>query len=175
MEKIAILGLGYSLSEFKVEDFDLSIGVNDIWRIVKSDVVVCLNPAKDFNPERLQVINNCKPKVFYSQIINWDTRPDFQKIDLIPGYPDVFCNLDYNGFYKSYCSPFVATQIAYKYYFADEIHLFGVDFINHPHLNRQLCSKIKIHFKNLKVALAIKNCELIIHGEGILKNLNCSV
>lgn len=118
------------------------------------------------------MINNCKPKAFYSQIVNWDTRPDFVKIDIIPGYPaDRFVDLDVRGYYKSYCSPFVAVQIAYKYYFAEEIHLFGVDMTNHPQLNGEICSKIKIHFRNLKSALLDKNCPLIIHGEGILKDI----
>jgi hypothetical protein len=170
MEKIAVLGIGPSLKEYNL-NFRFSIGVNDIWRFVKTNAVVCLDYQKAFTPDRLKVINECTPDIFYSQIINWDTRSDFKKIDLLPGYPDVFCNLNLPAFQKSYCSPFVAVQIAYKYYFADEIHLFGVDLLNHPHLDSKLCAIIKKHFINLKAALIQKNCELIIHGEGILKNI----
>jgi len=171
-KKIAILGLGCSISDFKAEDFELSIGVNDIWRIVKSDVVVCLNYQKDFIPDRLKVINECKPKAFYSHIVHWDTRPDFVKIEIQPGYPADRCvNLDIPAYSKSFCSPFVAAQIAYKIYYATEIHLFGCDMVNHPHLNGELCNKIKNHFRNLKVALEAKNCKMIVHGEGILKDI----
>jgi len=169
--KIAVLGLGPSLEEFIKEDYDLCIGVNDIWRYVDADAVVCLDHRKVFNADRLKYIDDCKPKAFYSQIINWDTRPDFQKIDFLPGYPDHHCRLDIPAYQKSYCSPFVAVQIAWKVYKSDEIHLFGVDLTDHPHLDRVLCAKIKRHFKNLKTALAEKNCSLIVHGQGILTDL----
>ena len=169
--KIAVLGLGPSLKDFNPADFKLSIGVNDIWRYVKSEVVACFNQPSNFTYERMQIINDCKPQAFYSQIVNYDTRPDFVKIDILPGYPDNFCNLDLKEFYKSYCSPFIAVQIAYRFYEATEIHLFGVDLTNHLYLNRKLCEKIKLHFCNLKIALLDKNCIFVVHGEGILKNL----
>jgi hypothetical protein len=172
MAKIAILGLGPSIGLFNQADFELSIGVNDIWRVIKSDVVVCLNYQKVFNQDRLKYIDESKPKAFYSQIVNWDARPDFKKIDISPGYPaDRYVNLDVPGYYKSYCSPFVAVQIAYKVYGATEIHLFGVDMTNHPHLDHALCDKIKMHFRHLKIALLDKNCLLIVHGDGILKDI----
>ncbi len=169
--KISILGLGPSLALFIKDDYDICIGVNDIWRSVETDIVVCLNPRKDFTPDRLKYIDGCKPQVFYSQIVAWDTRPDFRKINILPGYPDVFCKLDDPAFQKSYCSPFVAAQIGWKYYDASEIHLFGVDMINHPHLDQQLCGKIKMHFRHLKTALLGKNCIFVVHGDGILKDL----
>jgi hypothetical protein len=169
--KIAVFGMGSSLSEFVKEDYCLSIGVNDIWQFVNTDVVVCLDPFKNFNHERLKVIQECKPEAFYSQIVNWDIHSNFKKIDIAPGYPDTYCNLNVPAFQKSYCSPFVAVQIAWKIYGATEIHLFGVDLINHPHLDRKLCDKIKMHFRHLKTALTEKECQLIVHGEGILKDL----
>jgi hypothetical protein len=167
--KIAVLGLASSVSEFNAADFDFSIGVNDIWRIVNADAVVCLDNRKAFTQDRLKVIDECKPQAFYSQIVAWDVRPDFRKIDIAPGYPDTYCNL--NAYQKSYCSPFVAVQIAWKIYKATEIHLFGVDLLNHPHLDQQLCVKIKSHFRHLKKALTERGCPLIIHGQGILIDL----
>jgi hypothetical protein len=65
----------------------------------------------------------------------------------------------------------VACEIAYKFYYATEIHLFGVDLINHPHLNGELCNKIVTHFRNLKTTLTENNCKLVIYGNGILKNI----
>lgn len=171
MVKIAVLGLGTSLADFKVEDFDLSVGVNDIWRFVNTDVVVCLDYPKAFTADRWRYIEGCKPKAFYSQIVDYDVRPDFVKINLAPGYPDGGCNINTNFLQKSFCSPFVAVQIAWKYHFADEIHLFGVDMTNHPNLNGDVCEKIKSHFQHLKNALKEKNCLLVVHGEGILKDL----
>ena len=169
--KIAILGLGSSWRLFKKEDYDLSIGVNDVWRNVKTDVLVCLDHAKVFSYDRLKVINESKPKAFYSQIVNWDFRPEFRKLDFYSQYPELVCNLNEAKYEKSFCSPFVAAQIAFKEYGATEIHIFGVDLINHPHLDSRLCARIKKHFINLKTALTKENCKLIIHGEGILKDI----
>ncbi len=171
VKKIAILGLGYSLNEFDPKEFEYSIGVNDIWRYHKTNAVVVLNNAKEFTAERLKIINECTPEVFYSQIVAWDKRKDFQKIDILPGYPDRICSLDQPAFCKSFTSPFVAAQIAYKYYFAEEIHLFGVDLTNHQHVNGSLAVKSKLHFKNLKIVLEQKGCKMIIHGQGILKDI----
>jgi len=169
--RIAILGLGPSIAEYEKDTFDYSIGVNDIWRYHQTDAVVCLDYPKVFKPDRLAVINDCKPKAFYSSMVIWDTRPDFVKINLHPGYPDYSCNIDSPILYKSYCSPFVGVQVAYKYHHATEIHIFGVDLTNHHHLKGKICDKIKLHFTNLKKALEEKGCKLIIHGQGILKDL----
>jgi hypothetical protein len=165
---IAVLGLGSSVNLFDPADFDLSVGVNDIWRIFPADIVVCVDKPQAFTPERMRTIAGCKPQAFYSQAVIWDQRLDFHKIDLLPGYPDNICRLDQPAYYKSFCSPFVAVQIAYKLYAATEIHLFGVDLVNHPHLDRALCARIKIHFRNLNQALKDKGCAMIVHGEGIL-------
>lgn len=166
-----MLGLGQSISLYEENSYDLSIGVNDIWKIVKTDVVVCLNKPNEFIPDRLKWINDSRPEAFYSQAVIWDIRPDFRKIDFIPGYPDRFCKLDSPAYHKSFCSPFVACQVAYKEYHADEIHLFGVDLVDHPHLDKNICAKIKIHFENLNVALKAKGCILMVHGNGILTTL----
>jgi len=165
---IAVVGLGSSRDLFKPEGFDKIIGVNDIWRFYKTDVIVCLDREKAFTPERLKVINESKPEAFYSQVVNWDKRDDFVKINIKEGYPEKICILDRNAMAKSYCSPFVACQVGFWYYGATEIHLFGIDMTNHPHLNGILCAKIKTHFKNLAAALEKKGCKMIIHGNGIL-------
>jgi hypothetical protein len=174
--KIAVLGLGHSLSLFNNEydlkyTFDYTIGVNDIWRSVETQAVVCLDHRRVFNADRLIFIDNCKPEIFYSQIVNYDTRPDFKLIKLFPYFPDSTCNLDSECINKSLCSPFVACGVAYKYHNAKEIHVFGVDLIGHPHLDAGMCQKIKLHFRNLKIALQSKGCDLIIHGLGILKDI----
>lgn len=168
MGKIAVLGLGESLKLFKKEDFDFTIGVNDIWRAVKTDAVVCLNAASSFPGYRLQFIRDCKPKVFYSQITNWDFMSGFFKIEFFPGLPDNFITLNDKKLFKSICSPFVAVQIAYKYHNATEIHIFGVDFTNHPIINGKLLDTVKRHFTNLKNELAKNNVPMIVHGKGIL-------
>lgn len=166
--KIAVLGLGPSIKLFNPVEYELSIGVNDIWRVHHSEIIVCVDNPRAFTPDRYRVIHDSTPKAFYSQMVIWDTRPDFRKIEIIPGYPETFLSLDGSGYYKSYCSPFIACQVAFKEYGADEIHLFGVDLVNHPHLNGDLCAKIRHHFVVLNNALKAKNCRLIVQGNGIL-------
>lgn len=165
---INVLGLGPSLELFQG---GLSIGVNDIWSKVKSDYVVCLDKPDRFTPERLRVINECKPVKFYSQLDDYSQRPDFERIELQPDFPKYICQINLPQLPRSLCSPFVACAIAYKLLKATEIHVYGVDLLNHPHLDASSCERIKLHFRNLKVALVQNNCELIVHGNGILKNL----
>ena len=93
--KIAVLGLGASLAEFTADraSFDTTIGVNDIWARVQTDYVVCLDMPDRFTPERLQVMNACRPRAFYSQLDVdenknpvWAKHPCFVKIILQPAY-----------------------------------------------------------------------------------------
>ena len=171
MGKIAVCGLGPSISLYK-SDYDLTIGVNDIWSKIQTDYIVCLDKKNRFIQERIKTINESRPIKFFSQLDDWSNRSDFQKIELQPYYPDYVCQLGINQLPKSHCSPFVACAIAYNYFHASEIHLFGVDMDNHPNLKGGTLDKIKLHFKNLKISLRQNGCELIIHGDGILKYLN---
>ena len=173
MGKIAILGLGQSLALYEPDNYDTSIGVNDIWRHHKTPYVVCLDHPNVFLKwqDRLKVINECRPTRFYSQIVRWDTHPAFQQITLYPGYPEKHIDIDLPHFYKSFCSPYVSVQIAYKYLDATEIDIYGVDLVNHPHLDRNLCAKIKIHFGHLFTALRKKDVKIQVYGQGILKSL----
>jgi hypothetical protein len=171
MAILAVIGLGPSIDLFHPEDFEMTIGVNDIWSRHPVPAVVCVDHRNAFTPQRLAVIENCRPSVFYTQMNCWEHKPGYKKITIEPGYPDLICRLDQIGFQKSFCSPFIACQIAYRYYDAEEIHLFGVDMTNHPHLDRALCDKIKIHFTNLQRALLAAGSRIIPHGDGILTNL----
>lgn len=170
MGAVAILGTGPSLAEYKGE-FDRTIGVNDIWRYCEVDDLVVLNKQSSFGHDRLAVIQRSKPKVFWSQIVQWDLMPGFRKIEFYPGYPEKFCRLGPLLFERSYCSPFVAAQIAYKFYGATEIHLFGVDMTNHPLLTGTLLPRVQNHFRNLDKALKEKGSCLVIHGKGILADI----
>jgi len=167
MGKIAVCGLGPSIDLYKPE-YDLSIGVNDIWSKVQTDYIVCVDGKHRFIPERLKTINESKPIKFFSQLKDWSDRPDFQLIELLPYYPTAICQLDLKQLPKSHTSTFVACVIAYKYFQATEIHLFGADMTNHPSLKGQTLENIKLHFTNLRIALRQRHCELIVHGNGIL-------
>ena len=116
----------------------------------------------------LKIINDSRPRKFYSQIVTWDHRADFEQIRILPGYPEIAVDLSAPGYYKSYCSPFVAVQVAYRVHDAHEIDLYGVDLTNHPHLDSRICLKIKIHFRNLFRALSAQGVKIHVHGNGIL-------
>ena len=171
MGKIAILGTGDSLSLFDPGNYDTVIGVNDIWRYHRVDALVVLNNQSSFPYDRLKHIKEAEPEVFYSQMVSWDYKKGFRKIDFYPGYPNIICKLEGPPYERSYFSPFVAIQIAYRVYGATEIHLFGVDMTNHPNLKGDILTKMIRHFHNLKTALREKGVEIIVHGSGILKNI----
>lgn len=168
--EIAVLGLGESLKLYKASE-EISIGVNDIWRAVPADYVVCLDERGRFNDERLKTIDECRPQRFYSQLDAWQGRADFYRIKLQEQFPDYVCQLHISTIPKSLCSPFVATALAFKFHGATCIHLYGVDLLNHPHLGPNSCMSILKHFRALKIALAMSGCRLVIHGDGLLRSL----
>lgn len=172
MGKIAVLGLGESLNEFaRNGGWDYTIGVNDIWSVVHTDAVVCVDERDRFTIERQRWIDNSRPQRFYSQLEYWQGRADAYPIELQEMFPDYVCQLHTKKVPKSMCSPFVAAAIAFMYHGAKEVHLYGVDMVNHPHIKDQMQAKIIKHFKALKVALAMEGCQLQVHGNGILKSL----
>ena len=168
---VAILGMGPSLELYK-GDADLTIGVNDIYSKVVTDYIVCVDLPIRFTPERLKIINESKPKYFYTHLGEWSHRPDIYPIELQEQYPKYVCDIDHAAIPKSLCSPFVAAAIAYMLHGATEIHLYGVDMIKHPNIDQAMSKSIYVHFSNLQIALIQKGCKLIVHGEGILKSLN---
>lgn len=169
MGKIAVLGLGESLSLYGGDM--AAIGVNDIWSKYKSDYVVCLDTKSRFDQKRLDIIESCEPIKFYSQLRCWENKKTYEEIYLQIAYPKYVCQLDTDKLPKSLCSPFVAAAIAYKYFKADEIHLFGVDMVDHPLLKGENLDKIILHFSNLNAALKQKGVKLIVHGNGVLQNV----
>lgn len=171
MGKVAVIGLGESRCLYDSSAFDASVGVNDIYRYFATDIVVCVDEKEVFAADRMKYINSCTPDKFLSHLDCYSDRPDFQRIELLPYFPNHVCQIDLKQYPKSLCSPFIACVAAYKIYQPREIHLFGVDLINHPHLDQRMCSTIFRHFQTLKTALNQVDVKLIIHGQGILKPL----
>jgi hypothetical protein len=174
MAKVAVLGLGPSLGLFVPADFDFAIGVNDIWQHHKCEYVVVVDKPERFNnePTRLAALWACRPQRLYSQLDEWRTHPAFFGITLQHPYPTYICQLHLPDVPKSHCSPFVAAAIAYKYHAASEIHLFGVDLLQHPNLHPTTCQRIALHFLRLQEALKQHDSRLVVHGNGLLRGLN---
>lgn len=169
--KTAVLGLGQSIELFNPEGYNFVIGVNDIWKFHKTDVLCVFDKPDKFTKERIDTINRSEPEYFISHLDDYNTRKDFNKIKLQDSFPLYSCNLDSEEYPISMVSPFIACAIAYKIFEATEIHLFGVDMKNHHVINEFKGKQVINHFKNLKIALKEKKCELIVHGDGILRYL----
>ncbi len=176
--KVSVLGLGPSLSLYK-PDGSITVGVNDIWSKVKTDYIVCVDYRFRFDPERLDVIDNSRPIKFITHLpmdekpkeTDWVHMPNYERIKLLPYYPNEICQLNLPEYPKSLVSPFIACAVAFKYLHATEINLYGADMVNHPNIKADDQQRIINHFRNLKVALVQSGCNFIVHGDGILKNL----
>ena len=173
-KKIAVLGLGPSVVEFMAQPkaYQETIGVNDNWRFWHTDYLVCLDRKEKFNDVRRKVIDESRPRHFYTHLDEWQDRADYRPITLQFGYPQHECVLEGEALPKSLCSPFVACAIAYKLLGANELHMFGVDLVDHPHLRDVSVKHIVKHFVNLQRALILKGARIVVHGKGMLLVLN---
>jgi hypothetical protein len=172
MKTIFVLGLGESLKFFR--DFDSpKIGVNDIWQVVETECVVCIDEPLKFTSSRLAVIKSCNPKIFYSPLEDW--RP-FKKSSHYWKMPtrgiaqgEVFKE---NLIYHSVNSPFVACNIAYLLG-AEEIVMYGVDFLSHSKLKGAfIMERIIKDFTWLNDAFKARGVKLFVgHGASRLSEI----
>lgn len=147
---VEVLGLGESL-EFYQANENTTVGVNDIWKKVKTDYVVCVDVPSVFNAERLGAIRATNCKGFYSQCLEWSSLPNFKKIEFA-GSRGSFFDFDTDKFCYSNSSAFVAVVLAYKLG-ATEIIMHGVDFISHKHFKGHSYDKAILDFRNLQKEL----------------------
>lgn len=164
-----VLGLGETLNDYK-GDGSNSIGCNNIWGKVKTQYVVCVDHKKAFTPDRLQTLVDCRPEKFFTHLDEWKDHPCFNRIHLHPAR-GLF---EWRDHYIPYSnnSASVACAIAYRYFKATEIHLYGVDFTNHPKLSgtEMLASAIR-DFKLLNALLIKVGCKIVtrpgsaLHGQ----------
>lgn len=123
-----------------------SIGVNDCWKWGKptDSLLVCNRPSQ-FGQHRYKIINQSKPKYFYTQSDAWPMHlPNKRNRKAIlasnnPDLPEVkyhqWSGSLYRGtvFYAN-TSPFTAISLAF-HLGAKEIILWGVDMVNHKVFN----------------------------------------
>ena len=119
--KAAVLGLGQTLKFLDSREFDFTVGVNDIYSRFKADYVVCVDFRQRFTPDRLMTIDSTVCMGFFSQLEDWRSMPNYQRINLKAPGPTL------QGYGYSNNSPFVAVQVARKLG-AKEIVLYGCDF-----------------------------------------------
>lgn len=163
---IHIIGLGPTAQHFK-PDGNITIGVNDEFFC---DYQVCVDRPKAFNGYRLNtiigIILSDRCKAFYSHLEEWNICENFRKIELKAVHAH---NDRWNEFIpSSNNSPFVACGVAYKYFNATEIILWGCDFLNHQHLNGEMREQTVRDFKLLQGILNKKGCVIKPHPNSYL-------
>lgn len=129
---IHIIGLGDTAKGFK-PDGNITIGVNDV---VGCGRQVCVDRPSVFSDERLETIKGLPVETFFTHLDDWDYLPRVTKIKL----KNISAHNDrWNEFIpSSNNSPFIACGVAYHFYGATEIRLWGVDFNDHPNIKNEM-------------------------------------
>ena len=160
--EIDILALGQSIDKYR-DSGNITIGVNDIFKIHPVNNLVVVDTPSVFNATRLHTIINSTPNKFYSCSNDWRTMvSNFQhiKLDKFPGCLDGLDDRELVCYSNN--SAFVATVIAYKMK-AKRIVLYGVDFTAHHFLSQKeiLQTQLK-HFSNLHSKFKEMGVELYV-------------
>lgn len=161
-ETVFVLGLGETLKFFY--DYDKpKIGVNDIYRKVKTEVVVCVDNPGKFIPDRLDVIKNSTPKIFFSHLPKLEqlVKSFHWNAPLISVNHRVTIFKD-NTIYSSNNSTFVACSLAHVMGFRN-IVIYGADFNTHSKLKGEYAiNKIVNDFAWLHQNLESKGVNLMV-------------
>ena len=167
-KKFYVFGLGPSLQDVReVESDSIRIGVNDILKHFKTDYIVCIDRMRSFSPERFTMIyNNTVP--MFTHLSERDLPYKGKRVNIeLQEHRGEFFSIE--KFAISYCSPFVAMQVAAKMG-ASEIVVCGVDLNNHK-LNTRM-RDMRYHFDELRQKLESQGIKVtsMSDPEGALKN-----
>jgi len=130
--KVHVIGLGDTAKQFK-PDGNITIGVNDV---KGCDYQVCVDRPAVFSLRRYTDICNLDVKQFFTHLDEWKDIKGYTKINLK--------NINaHNGRWSEFIpssnnSPFVACGVAFHILGATEIHLWGVDFKDHPNIKDEM-------------------------------------
>ncbi len=173
IEPIAfVLGLAPSIDQYfaaqeycdKNEIPTITIGVNDIWRYVSTDVIVCIDHKHCFSINRQKIIEKSKPSKFVSHNPHWCNQENFEFIKLTPVPHTASTVLSEQRYQSGLTSTFVACQYAAKSGYKN-IVMFGVDVYGHRVLDtppkRQAIItnhlRLKNQLENYGVSLMVGN------------------
>jgi hypothetical protein len=127
-----VIGCGSTALNWNGEGF--SIGCNDCWRFGHpTNHLLLINSPSVFAPDRLKIIQDSCPDVFWSHVKSWEKRPDYKFIGPMVAFHKRFTP---GHIYFSNSSPFTAVTLAYKLGYRQFI-LWGVDFMNHKSINQE--------------------------------------
>jgi hypothetical protein len=159
---IHVIGKGESKEFFK-HDGNITIGVNDVNKWIKTDHIVVVDPMCN-HKEGHRTYKNSNA-MFWSQ--NEDNRnyvKNFTLIELARGR-GVLDEFDSNRFVYSITSPFVAVHLAYKLG-AKNIVMWGVDFNTHPNFDTDsLRNRALKDFGNLRKKLNERGVKFYVGHE----------
>lgn len=149
IKRCIILGCGSTGAEYKFQDGDYVIGVNDCWKFgTHLNELLFLNPPHHFN----ELGDNARPRIetikqtscnsvvcLVPLVVKW--KQHFPVVSPLPVLTRWIGQHRYssNVVYHTNNSPFTAMSYAVRLGFK-EIVLFGVDFANHKHLNAVSCA-----------------------------------
>jgi len=165
--KVHIIGLGPTAKDFK-PDGSITIGVNDVHGC---DYQVCVDKPAAFSNQRFAeicFIASFLTKKFYTHLNEYGCFHNSEIIKLKAVHAH---NNRWNEFIpSSNNSPFVACGVAYKYFNANEIRLWGVDFLNHPNIKDGMRDAAVKDFVLLQQILNKKGCVIIPNKDSYLFN-----
>ena len=165
-EKAVVVGTGSSALACKPEN-SLKIGVNDVFKIISVDHLICVDYPAGFSNERLKIIKQSTPKLFISPIDEWKKYfpTNFAEIKLASFRSELSEIEKENVYPYSIMSPYVGIVHAYKLG-CKEIILYGVDLVNHKTLSEELkTNRILRDIQALNIYLQSKNVSLKVYNK----------
>lgn len=177
-QTIDVLGCGANIKQYHNSPENFKIGVNDVWKHFKTDVLLVVDHPESFSDERRHIIENSRPRYFMSQLCSWADMPNFSRMWLASNGGDVSTLEDISALPIHVDSTFTATALAYHFSMKNVV-LWGVDFYGSPLMEWReqilfayscLANKMKVLGINLYVGyknsllsevLPVFECELI--------------
>jgi hypothetical protein len=163
-EDVIVCGCGESAAALLDGDRGVTIGVNDIGRLITPDYLVVVNPPRQFRGDRFPYVRQSQAQALFTQLELGPVSPPVVRFHL-----GRYGGTDFDGEVLHYTqnSPYVAVCLA-AHMGAQRIGLIGVDFTDHhffaPTGRHPLSAKlasIDREYAALAQALAAGGVELV--------------
>jgi len=156
---VLVCGCGPSLDAIAGGVPCLTIGVNDVGRVLDTDCLVVVNPRSQFSPERLKVIENTHARAVFSQLAEWRLRHAPLVRFRLGSYNGVDRPHLADTLHYTQNSPYVALCLA-MHFGARRIGLLGVDFAG-PHPLARHLAQIDVEYGKLALAALARGVEIV--------------
>ena len=164
-QAILVCGCGESLNELAAPEGLVTIGVNDVGRLLQPDYLVVVNPRRQFTGDRFRYVETSRAKVLFTQLDLGVDHPSVVRFRLGRHGGTDFG--DPNVLHYTQNSPYVAVCLA-VHMGAERIGLVGVDFTDHHffgptgrHALAGSLERIDREYAQLAAALAGRGVELV--------------